>query len=303
MKKRTVITIAVVIEYNYKQLKPIKMKTKFIQLGLALFTIVLVSCESTNDTPEVMKISETAIESSYNLLDIKPNVYHDYFEVSDNTMGYSSLKPNPLQEASLVQYTSLSPLAKQKSNISINGITLNRTASSQKLSANTSNTIFGKTVTFRINAPNAKTGKVANTSEVVMYVPNIVSITNPLVKTGQEQYPLCDSENFVLEWNADPLNKEGLVVMAEYFGFNAIPSDAQNTHVINTDYIELDNGKATLDAALFKGMPNMAIVHIILLRGNVTRKEIEGESYKLFAESHMRLPIILIKNVATIAKN
>jgi len=136
-----------------------------------------------------------------------------------------------------------------------------------------------------------------------MYVPNIVSITNPAVKTEQEQYPLCDSKNFVLEWNADPLNKEGLVVIAEYFGFNAIPSDAQQTHILNTDYITLDNGKATLNPDLFNGMPNMAIVHIILLRGNVAIKDIEGESYKFFAESHMRLPIILIKDVSTIAKN
>jgi len=278
------------------------MKTKFIQLGFVLLTIVLVSCESKNDTPEVMKISETAIESSYDLLDIKPNVYHDYFKESDNTMGYSSLKPNPLAEASLVQYSSLSPLAKQNGKISINGKEKGM-ALSQKLSANESNSIFGKTVTFRINAPNTKTGKLANAEEVVMYVPNIVSITNPEVKTVQEQYPLCDSKNFVLEWNADPLNKEGLVVIAEYFGFNAIPSDAQQTHILNTDYIALDNGKATLNPDLFNGMPNMAIVHIILLRGNVAIKDIEGESYKFFAESHMRLPIILIKDVSTIAKN
>lgn len=278
------------------------MKTKFIQLGFVLLTIVLVSCESKNDTPEVMKISETAIESSYDLLDIKPNVYHDYFKESDNTMGYSSLKPNPLAEASLVQYSSLSPLAKQNGKISINGKEKGM-ALSQKLSANESNSIFGKTVTFRINAPNTKTGKLANAEEVVMYVPNIVSITNPEVKTVQEQYPLCDSKNFVLEWNADPLNKEGLVVIAEYFGFNAIPSDAQQTHILNTDYITLDNGKATLNPDLFNGMPNMAIVHIILLRGNVALKDIEGESYKFFAESHMRLPIILIKDVSTIAKN
>lgn len=279
------------------------MKTKFIQLSILLLTLGLASCESKNDTPEeVLKISETAIESSYDLLDIKPNVYHDYFEESDNTMGYSSLKPNPLAEASVVQYSSLSPLAKQNSKISINGKEKGM-ALSQKLSANESNSIFGKTVTFRINAANTKTGKLANAEEVVMYVPNIVSITNPEVKTVQEQYPLCDSKNFVLEWNADPQNKEGLVVIAEYFGFNAIPSDAQNTHVLNTDYIELDNGKVTLDAALFNGMPNMAIVHIILLRGNVALKDIEGESYKFFAESHMRLPIILIKDIASIAKN
>ena len=280
------------------------MKTKFIQLSILLLTIILGSCESKNDTPEeVLKISETTIESSYDLLDLKPNVYHDYFKESDNTMGYSSLKPNPLEENSLVQYSSLSPLAKQKSSISINGLKVKGMATSQKLSASESNSIFGKTITFRINAANTKTGKIANAEEVAMYVPNIVSITNPAVKTAQEQYPLCDSKSLVLEWNADPLNKEGLVVYAEYFGFNAIPGDMQNTHVLNADYIELDNGKATLNAALFNGMPNMAIVHIILLRGNVVLNDIEGESYKFFAESHMRLPIILMKDITTVAKN
>jgi hypothetical protein len=280
------------------------MKTKFVQLNILLLILGLCSCESKNDNiAEIAKISETAIESSYNLLDIKPNVYHDYFKESDNTMGYSSLKPNPLQETSLVQYSSLSPLAKQKSRIAINGLKINGNSTSKKIGSNESNDIFGKTITFSISTPNAKNSKATNTSEIVMYVPNIVSITNPAVTTEQEKYPLCDSKNFVLEWNADPLNKEGVVVIAEYFGFNAIPSDAQNTHVLNTDYIELDNGKATLDAALFNGIPNLAIVHIILLRGNVALKDIEGESYKFFAESHMRLPIILIKDVSTIAKN
>ncbi|MEZ4795693.1 MAG: hypothetical protein R2785_00870 [Flavobacteriaceae bacterium] len=43
-------------------------------------------------------------------------------------------------------------------------------------------------------------------------------------------------------------------------------------------------------------------MHIVLLRGNVVIEEIEGELYKFYAESHMRLPITLVKDINTVKK-
>ena len=114
--------------------------------------------------------------------------------------------------------------------------------------------------------------------------------------------PVCYSEGFVLEWNADSLNEEGLVIIVEYFGENVIPSNNTNEHLQNIDMIEEDNGKIVLKSSIFNNIPNLALVDLILLRGNVKIEEIDGESYKFYAESHQRLPIILVKDLSTIKR-
>ncbi len=114
--------------------------------------------------------------------------------------------------------------------------------------------------------------------------------------------PACYYKDFLLEWNADPNNKEGLVIIAEYFGNNAIPTNDNNDHIFNTDIIKEDNGQAILNNDLFKNIPDLGIVHLILLRGNVKIEEIEGQLYKFFGESHVRMPIILVKNLNSIEK-
>ena len=91
-------------------------------------------------------------------------------------------------------------------------------------------------------------------------------------------------------------------VIAEYFGNNAIPQNSTNEHILNTDVIDVDDGHIVLNNDLFNDIPNLSIVHLVLLRGNVTIQEIEGELYKFFAESHVRLPVILVKDLNTIAK-
>jgi hypothetical protein len=72
--------------------------------------------------------------------------------------------------------------------------------------------------------------------------------------------------------------------------------------VVNTDFIEADNGRIVLDKDLFKGIPNLSMVDIILLRGNVSIEEIDKKTYKFYAETHVRLPIVLVKDLTTIAK-
>lgn len=58
-----------------------------------------------------------------------------------------------------------------------------------------------------------------------------------------------------------------------------------------------------LNPSTFEGMPNLAFVQIILLRGNIVIEEIEGELYKFIFESHHRLPIILVKDATQIGVN
>ncbi len=275
------------------------MKTINYKISIVL-VIVLFACNN-NETEDLENISThktiTKLEVSYNLLDITPNVYHDYFKRTDYSAGISSLKSSSLSEHSIVKRINIKDQNKRQS-LLINNKTIDQISNSNKISRNEGQSIYGKTISFKIN-----TGDLSrDENEIEMYVPDLVEITNPQVNNPDEQFPVCYSENFILKWNVDPNNKEGLVIVAEYFGDNAIPENDTNRHILNTDVIDLDDGHAVLNNDLFKDIPNLSIVHLILLRGNVTIEEIEGELYKFFAESHVRLPLILLKDLNTIAK-
>lgn len=280
------------------------MKTRYNKLNFALLLILVINTSCNNeliDTSKNLQDTEVKIKSEYNLLNYSPNVYHDYFKQTDNTLGFSSLKPNALKPHNIVQRTKFSEKGSRKS-ISINNISIETVSKSKRISLNKSSDIYGKNVRFTVNTPNSNLKTGDDNSEVEMYVPELIEITNPSVTNVKERYPLCDANDFVLEWNADSNNEEGLVVIAEYFGGNAIPENSQDIHILNTDFIEIDNGRTSLSTDLFQDIPNLSIVHIVLLRGNIAIEEIEGELYKFYAESHMRLPIILVKDVNTIVK-
>lgn len=288
---------------NLKIMKTINCKLPLISLALVA---LIFSC-NTNETESIEEIAiqETSIElkSSYNLLDITPNVYHDYFKQTDHSAGFSSLKANSLAEHSIVQRVNIEDEKKTLS-FSINDKKVNSFFKANKMSKTSSQNIYGKTISFKINVGNNSTKNRNKSTEtgVEMYVPDLVEITNPRIDNEDDLFPICYYEDFVLEWNADSNNEEGLVVIAEYFGNNAIPENSTNEHILNTDVIDIDDGYAVLNNDLFKDIPNLSIVHLILLRGNVAIEEIEGELYKFYAESHVRLPIILVKDLTTVAK-
>jgi len=284
------------------------MKTINYKLTLVLLVIIplIFSCNTNeNQSIEQTTIQETSIKlkSSYSLLDITPNIYHDYFRQTDYSAGFSSLKANSLAEPSIVRRINISDKSNKIRNFLINNKSINSLTKAVKMSKVDGQNIYGKTISFKIGTNNKdKVGNSSTETEVEMYVPDLVEITNPKIDNDEELLPICYYEDFVLEWNADPNNEEGLVVIAEYFGNNAIPEDSTNEHILNTDVIDIDNGHAVLNNDLFKNIPNLSIVHLILLRGNVAIEEIEGELYKFYAESHVRLPIILAKDLTTVSK-
>ncbi len=288
---------------NLKIMKTINYKLLFIALVLV---VLIFSCDNNEaESIEETAIQETSIElkSSYNLLDITPNVYHDYFKQTDHSAGFTSLKSNSLSQHSIVQRININDVNKTHS-FSINDENISSFSKANKMSKSDSESVYGKTISFKINTGNnlTKNGDSSTETEVEMYVPDLVEITNPKIDSEDKLFPICYYEDFILEWNADSDNEEGLVVIAEYFGNNAIPENSTNEHILNTDVIDTDDGHAVLNNDLFKDIPNLSIVHLILLRGNVAVEEIEGELYKFYAESHVRLPIILAKDLTTVVK-
>lgn len=282
------------------------MKKTNYRLHYIVLMIVglLLSCNN-EERLETTIIQEPSIDlkSSYNLLDITPNVYHDYFKQTEHSVGFSSLKASSLSEHSVVERINIKD-EKKKARLSINNKDIDNFVMSRIISKSNSSDIYGKTVRFKIGkkSNSEKNTDTSSETEVEMYVPELVEITNPKIESEDDLFPICYYEDFVLEWNADPDNEEGLVVIAEYFGNNAIPQNSTNEHILNTDVIDVDDGHIVLNNDLFRDIPNLSIVHLVLLRGNVTIQEIEGELYKFFAESHVRLPVILVKDLNTIAK-
>lgn len=267
---------------------------------IAIAAIFLYSCEIDNDNnvQQEANVQQKDIpqpESQYSLLDFSPNVYHDYFGATENAIGFSSLKQNSLAQHSVVKKFKIEDKP-GKAQFSINNRKINPSEPNKSSSVNRTN-IYGEKVVFSVmKEVNGKSSQI----NVELYVPELVEITNPEISSEEELMPYCYSKGFVLEWNEDSRNKEGLVVIVEYFGANAIPSQSTNEHIQNIDVIEEDDGRTILDTALFNNIPDLSLVHIILLRGNVKIEEINGETYKFFAESHQRLPIILVKDLSSV---
>lgn len=68
----------------------------------------------------------------------------------------------------------------------------------------------------------------------------------------------------------------------------------------NINHIEHDNGKYVLKNAMFEDVPNLSFIEIVLLRGNIAIDEINGETFKTYAESHQRIQVLLIKDMNSI---
>ena len=80
--------------------------------------------------------------------------------------------------------------------------------------------------------------------------------------------PSCYYNNFVVEWNPDQENQNGVVIIAEWNGCT-MHQPAEPVSWANIDIVP-DNGLATLSTGLFNKMPDQALVNLWLIRGNLT---------------------------------
>ena len=78
--------------------------------------------------------------------------------------------------------------------------------------------------------------------------------------------PLCYYKDMLVEWNEDPENSNGVVIMIEWLGSTAFESPA-DTSLVRGIVVE-DNGAVVLDNDLFDGIPHYALVNMYLMRVN-----------------------------------
>jgi|GEM_PF-1898898 len=177
------------------------------------------------------------------------------------------------------------------------------------------NPLFGNTVNFSLSSTSAndedgasnalRSGNSNDSREVTMYVPELVQILSPRVETTQDLLPYCFYRNFILEWNADPNNENGLVVAVEWNGGD-IFGKHYGEYVINVDIITEDNGRTILDNRLFDRIPQGAIANLLLVRGNIeiiedfVNEHGKEEAYRIVAASQAVLPFIMVREITII---
>lgn len=240
--------------------------------------------------------SELEITTETNLLDFTPNAYVNYFKQTDNSVGFHSLKAHAFAEYSDTREQNLT--SELLSRISVNGQRLEEHKSTGLKASRKPLDVYGKTI--EIILPNKTTGKSSSEEVAEMYIPKKLNVTKPLPQNSDKITMIAYYKDFRLEWNADPKNKEGLMVAVEFRGENVNSEKNSLVHVQNIDHIEEDNGTFVLDDSMFDGIPNLSFVDIILLRGNVRIDDFGGETVKTYAESHQRIPILLVKDLSTI---
>lgn len=160
--------------------------------------------------------------------------------------------------------------------------------------------VFGKTVTYRMRTSKVvqtRSGEEELVEDFEMYIPERISILAPAATDAEDNNPpLCYYGDFVLRWNADEQNTNGVIVVAEWSGGMVLGNDINNTSVTRTAVVP-DTGEARLDPHLFDGIPDTAICHLAVVRGAVEDVQGEEYSYKLIGETHHLITFILIREI------
>ena len=312
-------------------IKKNQVMKKIYFISIIICQIFLVSCA--NEQGEKYKnnpVNNSEPQTTYNFLYKGETKYAKIINHDTKLVGYISEKHNSLADEHLVLMDGIDrPISAKKANIQrakqsvaselmlkINGTDAKeikaqrKTSQVQKMRANGSS-LFGNTVSFSlsrtINAKDVDENGIqkapASVEEnVTMYVPELVHIISPKIETAEELLPYCYYKNFVLKWNADQQNENGLVVAVEWTGSDMFGKNHGN-YVMNADIIPIDDGVCVLDDRLFDDIPHAAKANIILIRGNIEVLEDfinengEEEAYRIAAASEAVLPFIMVKEI------
>lgn len=196
----------------------------------------------------------------------------DYFTETDNLIGLSSSKPGPLNNHRISGYAGPTYRSQTKTdiapqfNVTINGELFSETAFT-KSPASDLKSKFGAVAQFTIIPQNATKSSEGNTT-IEMYIPKEITITNPSLKIDDNYLPLCYYDGFQLEWNKDDSNTNGVIVIVEWIGEMIVGRNFPETHVRRTCILD-DTGIGIIPTELFEGIPDTAVCHMTVLRGNI----------------------------------
>jgi len=153
--------------------------------------------------------------------------------------------------------------------------------------------VFGSVVSFNVSD---KIGVKSSEENTSFYLPDVIRIESPKIEREEDEYPLCDYSNFVVRWNIDANNENGVVIMVTWNGTTVVGESYPDTYVRRIDVVP-DNGEVTINPQMFDDIPDTAICSLIVGRGNTEISQEDGDSYKFIGESHEVIPFILVRNI------
>ena len=222
--------------------------------------------------------------------------YKSYFSNPDATIGVSSSRYYQLGEEKVFAF--YDPGVKTKSvddhsyDIQLNSRAL--FSPSTKSGDGFISQIFGSKARFGISGLRSET-KTTGSEEVELYAPSIIRIEFPSV-SEDIRYPLCYYKNFIVRWNQDENNDNGVIIHVVWNGTMVFGDDYSNSYVTHTVCVP-DTGVAELDDVMFDGIPDAAYCRMYLYRGDLDNIEVNEENYRIFVETHDVLDFIIVRNI------
>ncbi|SKC42618.1 hypothetical protein SAMN06298214_0567 [Bacteroidales bacterium WCE2004] len=282
---------------------------KIIDTAILLCFLVLtsVSCAKSevkvDEKVDLEDITVTVSEDSYMSdrtiikLHGDPGEYRAIFEDADVRIGIASFRyeQTGLEKAVAFYDPKEESLRKTEfaSKIRINGKDFLSPAS--KSGDNSLAEFFGEVVKFDLTRLSLAT-KGADAEIVEMYVPASLKITFPQFDSENHRAPLCLDRDFVVRWNADKQNENGIMAVVKWNGVVLFGEDYSSSDVVHFKHFP-DTGSAMLDDTLFEGIPDTAYCSLFLLRGCVENIDIDNIDYQLLVETQDVLDFVLVRNV------
>lgn len=155
---------------------------------------------------------------------------------------------------------------------------------------------FGKKVTFSFQKHPVTRSSGEEQGVTELYIPKEIEILAPNANSEDELNPLCFYKDFILRWNKDDNNENGVLIAIEWYGGMVLGDDIQDTRVRRVVTVP-DTGEALLPEKLFEGIPDTAICHLTILRGNVDNVTFNQDTYKVLGETHQTIGFILLREV------
>ena len=281
------------------------MKTHYIIILLS--SLACFSCSS-NKGGEISPTKIPLVKPSAEEVNIgkflsrDPKAYIYYFAQTDHKFGIISSQDSPSDPPCVFAYVDSNSMEAPSTktvrandvNMTINGVSLNSDYPTKSKEGLEIKSLFGQVVSFGVDV---QTKSVSEESQ--LYVPSIITIHSPYIDKENGQLPLCDVSNFILKWNEDTMNDNGVIVQIEWGGVVLFGGQRDDSHV-SISKIFPDTGQAKLDAEMFEGIPDTALCFLTVLRGNVDAMIVDGQSYKIGGATHETMQLVLIRNTKRI---
>lgn len=229
--------------------------------------------------------------------------YANLFAGHDATIAITSHRNNPMETETIMAYYDPVNVTGTKSigntvqpeNIIINGKALFQP--NTKSSGGNIREMFGNRVSFGLSGC-SPLSKSSNEEDVTLYAPEMIGIDFPEI-SEENHFPLCYYKNFVVRWNKDEKNENGVIILVKWNGTMVFGEDYSSSYICRSVCVP-DNGEAELNEDIFDGIPDTSLCRLYVFRGDVENMDIEEATYQVLAEVHDVINFVLIRNLESI---